>query len=84
MGLRASSSLYVEWVEDEAVVLDTGTQQIHHLNPPAALVLALVQELGYDDALVELRHRVIGDEKLDEELPALIEQLKEMGILIDA
>lgn len=81
--MRVDPRLYVEWVEEEAVVLDPATDSIHYLNGPAALTLALVQELGFVDAVAELEKRFARAPDMPEELETLLERMKEMGLLID-
>lgn len=80
--LRAAPQLYVEWIEDEAVVLDPDTKEVHHLNTPAAVVLALVQEHGYEHATVELERRYPDSPGMREELPRLIAEMTEKGLLV--
>lgn len=80
--LRVSDSVHVEWIDDEAVALDSTTSDVHYLNPTAAIVLALIQEHGYAAGLAEVRH-LYGDEpQVREELPRLLEEMAEKGILV--
>lgn len=81
--MRASEALHVEWIENEAVVLDPDGREIHHLNPPAAYTLALIQERGFDDAMGELRERFGSDSEFARALPTLIEDMKQKGLLVD-
>lgn len=75
--------LHVEWVGEEAVVLDPESGQLHYLNPPAALVFALVGEMGYERALEQLR-RSHGDvPDLEEDVRRLVDDLKERGLLAE-
>jgi hypothetical protein len=73
--------IHVEWIDDEAVVLDSGTHRLHYLNPPAALLYALILEHGYEPALQELRGRA--GSSIDDDLPALLENMVERGLLVD-
>lgn len=81
--MRPSPDLHVEWIEDEAVVLDQTSGQIHHLNAPAAVFLALVQELGYDGAVARLTEELGDRPGFEEELARLQTDMRERGILID-
>ncbi|MDQ3983048.1 MAG: PqqD family peptide modification chaperone [Actinomycetota bacterium] len=81
--MRVSDVMYVEWVEGEAVVLNRDSGELHYLNGPAALVFALIQEHGYDDALTQLRERFGAAESMPEELDGLIEDMVEKEILVD-
>jgi hypothetical protein len=81
--MRAVDGVHVEWVDDEAVVLDPSTGQLHYLNPPAALFLALVLEHGYQRALTELSSTYENEQDFDEQLNEMIEQMKEGGLLVD-
>ncbi|MEA2451379.1 MAG: hypothetical protein QOG04_89 [Actinomycetota bacterium] len=74
--------MHVEWVDDEAVVLNVATGHLHHLNPPAALAYALFLEHGYDKGLEELR-RTVGSPAIEDDLPGLLEEMRGEGLLID-
>ena len=81
--MRAVEGMHVEWVDDEAVVLDPESGQLHYLNPPAALVFALVQEYGYEQAIKELEEKHGADPVFVESLPKLIEDMVKKGLLED-
>lgn len=74
--------MHVEWVDDEAVVLDAETGRIHYLNPPAALFYALTLEHGYEAALGQLQE-TFGPEKVSTDVAALTDDMVARGILID-
>jgi hypothetical protein len=74
--------LHVEWVGDEAVVLDTDTKELHYLNTPAAIAFALIEEKGYPEALAQLRARFTG-ETIDEDVEKLVAEMVERGLLVD-
>lgn len=78
--MRRASELHVEWVGDEAVVLEQGTGQLHYLNPPAALLLALIEEEGYESAVASLTGR-FGDIAAD--IEAITADMIAKGILVD-
>ena len=80
--MNLAPHLHVEWVEDEAVVLDPDTQQLHYLSPPAALAYALIGELGYDQGIEELRARHGKAPTFEGDLKALIKELTTRGILV--
>ena len=44
VSMRPADGKHVEWIDDEAVVLDPSTEELHYLNGPAALVYALILE----------------------------------------
>lgn len=81
--MKPAEGLHVEWVDDEAVVLDTTSSQLHYLNPPAALVYALILEHGYESALEELRRTRGGNPQMNEELDTLLKDMTSKGILVD-
>lgn len=76
--MQPAPQLHVEWVDDEAVVLDPATGELHYLNSSAALFYAHVLEYGYDDAVVRIRS--VADEA---ELDDLVKEMVERGILIE-
>ena len=79
--MHPSPGIHVEWIDDEAVVLDQETNRLHYLNPPAALLYALILEHGYESALEELKGRADGS--IDDDLPALLESMIERGLLVE-
>lgn len=74
--------MHVEWVDDEAVVLNPDTGQIHYLNPPAALVYALILEHGYEDAMQEL-NGILGSDRVSRDVADLTQDMVARGILVD-
>ena len=81
--MRVADSMYVEWVEGEAVVLNRDSGELHYLNGPAALVFALIQEHGYEGALRELYERFGNADGMREELDGLIKDMLDKQILVD-
>jgi hypothetical protein len=82
--MRVAPDLHVEWVEEEAVVLDTATGHLHYLNAAAALGFALILEHGIDGAASELRSNHATDPgQVDEEFSELVAELAEKGLLVD-
>jgi PqqD family protein of HPr-rel-A system len=81
--MRPASGMHVEWVEDEAVVLDQGSGRVHYLNSSAALVYALIQERGYDDAIAELERRHVDVPDLREQVAAAVHDMVAQGLLVD-
>ena len=79
--MRVVEGKHVEWVEQEAVVLDPESGLLHYLNPTAALVYALILEHGFDDAMQELERTYADNPGMKEELPALLEEMVEQGLL---
>ena len=80
--MEVASTIEIEWVEDEAVALDTASGEFHYLNTSAALALALIQEHGFDQALLELKARRDGEEGSEDELTTLIDEMVEKGLLV--
>lgn len=81
--VKVADTMYVEWVEGEAVVLNRESGELHYLNGTAALVFALIQEHGYDGAMTEVRNRFGSTEQIEGELRDLVSDMKEKGILVD-
>lgn len=81
--MRVAAHLHVQWVEDEAVVLDPSTEELHYLNSTASVTLAVLSELGFDRGVEELRRRFSDADGFAEDFSALLEQFKEKGFLID-
>ncbi len=79
--MRPAPDLHVEWVENEAVILDPKTTEVHYLNTSAALTYAYVLEFGVEGALEKLRTEHA--DAPEEEIRALVADLVERGILID-
>ena len=79
--MEVASTIEIEWVEDEAVALDTASGEFHYLNTSAALALALIQEHGFDKAVVELKARRAAEEGSDDEIAKLIDEMVEKGLL---
>ena len=79
--MQPSPDVYVEWVEDEAVVLNRASGEIHYLNTPAAYFFALALEEGVDHALAAVR--AADPPPPDEEIELLLADMKELGLLID-
>ena len=81
--MRVNPGMHVEWVDDEAVVLDPESGQLHYLNGTAAIVFALILEHGFDKAIDEVRGMFPGDQAVEADLPRLIEEMTESGLLTD-
>ena len=80
--LRAADDLHIEWVEDEAVVLHPGSGELHYLNPPAALFLALILEHGVPGATAELERRFPDADTLPTDLAFMVEDMLGRGLLV--
>ena len=72
----------MEWVDEEAVVLNPETSRLHYLNPPAALLYALILEHGYQQALLEVR-QLPKETDIEQEVPGLVQDMVDAGLLID-
>ena len=81
--MKVAPSVEIEWVDDEAVVLDTSSGELHYLNTSAALVLALIQEHGFDEAMLELKAKHAAGEDGGAQLETLIDQMVEKKLLVE-
>lgn len=82
--MKISGDAYVEWIDDEAVVLDKATGEIHYLNPSAALVFALLSEVGYRGVKKQLMHQgLLRYWNKRKELKALMATLREKGLVVE-
>lgn len=81
--MKIADTMYVEWVEGEAVVLNRESGELHYLNGTAAVVFALVQEHGFEGGLSEVRERFGSTEQIEGDLADLVSDMKEKGILVD-
>lgn len=79
--IRPAAEMHVEWIGEEAVVLDTASGHVHYLNPSAALVYALIAEVGYERALRQIRKSFSRVLNLDEEVLQLVHELQGKGLL---
>lgn len=73
--------MHVEWVDNEAVVLDPETGTLHYLNPQASLVYALIVEHGATAAINEIEENY-GD-AAQGDLESLLVDMREKGLLLD-
>lgn len=78
--MKRAQGMHIEWVGDEAVVLEEASGQLHYLNPPAALLLALIEEHGYEGAVASLSER-FGD--ISSDIEAITADMLDKGILVD-
>ncbi len=81
--MKPAPGKHVEWVDHEAVVLDTESREIHYLNPPAAVAYALILEHGFDEALERLKHSFGTETDFDKDVAALVDDMVEMGLLVE-
>jgi hypothetical protein len=75
--------MQVEWVDDEAVVLDPESGQVHYLNSSAAFVYASILEHGFDEAVARLQRSQGTTPGFAEELSTLLDGMKEKGLILD-
>lgn len=81
--MRVADGKHIEWVDEEAVVLDSDSGDLHYLNGPAAKVFAFIGEYGYEKGLEELE-RAHGDQpNFKEELQDVLKDMVEKGLLVD-
>lgn len=76
--------IHVQWVEQEAVVLNEETGEVHYLNPQSALIYALVLEYGMPAAVTHARvHIDAPDAQVTEDVQRVIRTLIEKGLLAE-
>ncbi len=83
VSMRPADGKHVEWIDDEAVVLDPSTEELHYLNGPAALVYALILEHGFDRGLEEVRSIYGADSEIEKGIADCLEGLADKGLLVD-
>lgn len=83
MPMYAAPGMHVEWVDDEAVVLDPETSRLYYLNPPAALVYALIQEYGFEKGMRRVHELHGTGAEVDEQLEEVVRNMVSQGLLID-
>lgn len=81
--MKVADGKHVEWVDEEAVVLDAETGDLHYLNGPAAKVYALIGEYGYDKGLEELAKQHGTEPNFQAELDDVIKDMVEKGLLVE-
>ena len=82
--MRPARGKHVEWVDQEAVVLDTESREVHYLNPPAAVAYALILEHGYDEAMGRLKLSFGSESDFENDVATLVDDLMEKGLLVDS
>lgn len=80
--MRARDDVHIEWVDNEAVILDPKTSELHYLNTPAALVFALIQEHGFESGLRVLEGSQ-GVSTEDQDVKELLNEMVEKGLMVD-
>ena len=81
--MRAAPGIHVEWVEDEAVVLNEQKKEMHYLNSSSALIYALVLEYGMPRARDEALQRLQGPERqVHNDFDLALDMLVDKGILV--
>ena len=83
VSMRPADGKHVEWIDDEAVVLDPSTEELHYLNGPAALVYALILEHGFDRGLKEVRSIYGTENEIEKGIADCLEGLADKGLLVD-
>jgi hypothetical protein len=81
--MRLADGKHVEWVDAEAVVLDSDTGDLHYLNGPAAKVYAFIGEYGYETGLAELAKQHGDTPNFKEELDEVLKDMVDKGLLVD-
>ena len=82
--MRLAKGVHIEWVDDEAVVLDQASGHLHYLNASAALILAMVLEHGLDKGVTELTALVGEASSLNEDVETVLADLREKNLFVDA
>ena len=83
VSMRPADGKHVEWIDDEAVVLDPSTEELHYLNGPAALVYALILEHGFDLGMEEVRSIYGTESEIEKGIADCLEGLADKGLLVD-
>lgn len=83
VSMRPADGKHVEWIDDEAVVLDPSTEELHYLNGPAALVYGLILEHGFDRGLEEVRIIYGTESEIQKGIAECLEGLADKGLLVD-
>lgn len=81
--MKAAAGIHVEWVEGEAVILDPRSGELHYLNESAALLFALIQEVGFSAAIAELTERFADLPNFPAELDSVVGDMVAKGLLVD-
>ena len=81
--MQVREDIHVEWVGNEAVALDPNTKELHYLNPPAALVYALLAEHGFEEGIRAVKRSFGSEEGIEEDLGELLQEMVEKGLLIN-
>jgi hypothetical protein len=81
--MRVADGKHIEWVDEEAVVLDSDTGDLHYLNGPAAKVFAFIGEYGYEKGLAELEKEHGETPNFKEELQDVLKDMVDKGLLVD-
>ena len=83
VSMRPADGKHVEWIDDEAVVLDPSTEELHYLNGPAALLYALILEHGFDRGMEEVRSIYGAESEIEKGIEDCLEGLADKGLLVD-
>jgi hypothetical protein len=76
--------IHVQWVNDEAVVLNEDTSELHYLNPQSALMYALVLEYGMPEAVTKACERMEGPaDQITDEMNKVVGSFIEKGLLAE-
>lgn len=80
--MRLAPDTHIEWVDDEAVVLDQESGQLHYLNRSAALVLAMILEHGHEEGIKKVIEMHGAQEQVHEDVDAVLNELVDKKVLI--
>ena len=80
--MRVADGKHIEWVDEEAVVLDSDTGDLHYLNGPAAKVFAFIGEYGYEKGLEELEKQHGDLPNFKDEVQDVVNDMVEKGLLV--
>ena len=82
--MHVAPEVHIEWVDDEAVVLNSETGELHYLNVAAALALALIAEHGLEGAAAEVKTKYSDDaQRAEAEFSELVQEMVDKGLLVE-
>lgn len=81
VSVRLAEGVHIQWIGDEAVVLDEDSGQLHYLNSTAAVILAMLLEHGEEKTAGMLAEAYEGAHPNEEDLTEVLADLREKGVV---